>query len=126
MIGRAIKRYERVSPRKVKRMLDIIRGKGVLEARALLQFYPSRSKIPILKTLNSAVANLKNNVGTLRIDDNDLFVKEAKVDPGPQMKRWRAGFRGTADMIKKRTSHITLIIDSHKVIESKKKKGEGD
>lgn len=120
MIGRAVKRYERVSPRKVKRMLDLIRGKNVLDARALLQFHPSRSKIPILKTLNSAVANLKNNVGTLRIDDKDLFVKQAKVDPGPQMKRWRAGFRGTADMIIKRTSHITLVVDSYKPLEVKK------
>ena len=120
MIGRAVKRYERVSPRKVKRMLDIIRGKRILEARALLQFHPSRSKIPILKTLNSAVANFKNSVGSLRIDESDLFIKEARVDSGPQMKRWRPGFRGTADMIRKRTSHITLVIDSYKPIEVKK------
>jgi large subunit ribosomal protein L22 len=120
MIGKAVKRYERVSPRKVKRMLDVIRGKKVVEARALLQFHSSRSKIPILKTLNSAVANFKNNVGTLRIDDSDLFVKEAKVDPGPQLKRWRPGFRGTADMIRRRTSHITLVVDSYKPLEVKK------
>jgi large subunit ribosomal protein L22 len=120
MIGKAIKRYERVSPRKVKRMLDVIRGKKVVEARALLQFHPSRSKIPILKTLNSAVANFKNNIGTLRIDDSDLFVKEAKVDQGPQLKRWRPGFRGTADMIRRRTSHITLVVDSYKPLETKK------
>jgi len=120
MIARAIKRYERVSPRKVKRMLDIIRGKGVLQARNLLRFHHSRSKIPILKTLNSAVANLKSNVGSLRIDDRDLFVKEARVDSGPMMKRWRAGFRGTADMIRRRTSHITLVVDSYKPIEIKK------
>jgi large subunit ribosomal protein L22 len=120
MIARATKRYERISPIKVKRLLDIIRGKGVLEARALLQFHASRSKIPVLKTLNSAVANFKNNVGTLRIDDNDLFVKEAMVDSGPTMKRWRPGFRGSADMIRKRTSHITLVIASHKPVETKK------
>ena len=119
MIAKAIKRYERVSPRKVKRLLDLVRGKGVVEARALLQFNPSRTKIPVLKTLNSAVANFKNIVGTVRLEDSDLFIKEATVDEGPTMKRWRAGFRGTADMIKKRTCHITLVVDSYKPIEKK-------
>lgn len=120
MIAKAIKRYERIAPRKIKRMLDIVRGKGILEARALLQFQHSRSKLPILKTLNSAVANLKEKIGTARIDDGDLFVKEAKVDQGPTMRRWRAGFRGSAAMIKKRTCHITLVVDSYKPIENKK------
>jgi large subunit ribosomal protein L22 len=121
MIARAIKRYERVAPRKVRRMLDIIRGKGILEARSILQFSHSRSKIPILKTLDSAVANLKNKVGTVRIDDSDVFVHEARVDDGPTMKRWRAGFRGTADMIRRRTCHITVVVETYKSIE---KKGE--
>jgi large subunit ribosomal protein L22 len=120
MMARAIKRYERVAPRKIQRMLDIIRGKGVLQARALLQFHPSRSKVPVLKVLNSAVANFKNSVGSLRIDDGELYIKEARVDPGPVMKRWRPGFRGTADMIKRRTSHITVAVDSYKPIETKK------
>ena len=120
MIAKAIKRYERVSPRKIKRMLDVIRGKGIMEARAILQFHHSRSKQPVLKTLDSAVANLKEKVGSVRIDDNDLFVKEAKVDEGPTMRRWRAGFRGSADMIRRRTCHITLVVDSYKPIESKK------
>jgi large subunit ribosomal protein L22 len=119
MIARAIKRYERMSPRKAKMILDVIRGKGVMEARALLQFHPSRSKIPILKTMNSAVANFKNNVGTLRVDDSELYVKEASVDAGPALKRWRPGFRGTADMIRRRTCHIRVIIDSYKPIEKK-------
>jgi len=119
MIARAIKRYERVSPRKVKMILDVIRGKGVMEARALLQFHPSRSKIPILKTMNSAVANFKSSVGTLRVDDSELYVKEASVDAGPTLRRWRPGFRGTADMIRRRTCHIKVIIDSYKPIEKK-------
>jgi len=120
MIARSVKRYERVAPRKIKRMLDVIRGKSAMEARALLQFNHSRSKIPILKTLNSAIANFKNKVGTVRIEDKDLFVKEARVDAGPTMKRWRAGFRGTADAIKRRTSHITLVIDSYKPLQEEK------
>lgn len=119
MIAKAVKRYERVSPRKIQRLLDIIRGKRIPEARALLQFNPSQSKIPVLKTLNSAVANMKDKVGTVRIEDNDLFVKEARADEGPTLKRWRAGFRGTADMIRRRTCHITLIVDSYKPIKTK-------
>ena len=119
MIARAVKRYERVSPRKVKMILDVIRGKGIKEARATLQFHPSRSKIPILKTLNSAVANFKSNVGTLRVDDSELYVKEAKADEGPMLKRWRPGFRGTADMIRRRTCHITVTVGSYKPIEKK-------
>jgi len=119
MIARAIKRYERVSPRKARMILDVIKGKGVQEARALLQFHPSRSKIPILKTLNSAVANFKNNVGTIRVDDSELYIKEAKADAGPTLKRWRPGFRGTADMIRRRTSHITVTVDSYKPIQKK-------
>ncbi|HEC77783.1 MAG TPA: 50S ribosomal protein L22 [candidate division WOR-3 bacterium] len=121
MIAKAVKRYERISPRKVKRMLDIIRGKGVVEARALLKFNHSRSRIPVLKTLDSAVANLKVKVGSVRVDDSDLYIKEAKADEGPMMKRWRAGFRGTADMIRRRTCHITLIVDSYKPLESEEK-----
>ncbi len=120
MTAQARQRYARISSRKVTRVLDIIRGKGILEARSVLQFHHSKIKIPVLKTLNSAVANLKNKVGGLRIDDKDLFVKEARVDLGPQMKRWRAGFRGGADMIKRRTCHITLVVDSYKPIEMKK------
>jgi large subunit ribosomal protein L22 len=120
MMARAVKRFERLSPRKVKRMLDIIRGKGIVQARAILQFHHSRSKLPVLKTLNSAVANLKDRIGAVRVDDSDLFVREARVDGGPAMKRWRPGFRGTADMIKRRTCHITLVVDSYKPIETKK------
>ena len=114
-----MKRYERLSPRKAKMFLDVIKGKGINEARALLQFHPSRSKIPILKTLNSAVANFKNNVGTIRIDDSELFIKDARADAGPTLKRWRPGFRGTANMIRRRTCHIRVIVDSYKPIEKK-------
>uniref|UniRef100_A0A7C4XA85 Large ribosomal subunit protein uL22 n=1 Tax=candidate division WOR-3 bacterium TaxID=2052148 RepID=A0A7C4XA85_UNCW3 len=120
MIFRAVKRYERLSPLKARRILRIIKGKDVPTARALLEFYHSRSKIPILKTLNSAVSNLKNRVGKVRIDDKDLYVKEAIAQDGPQMKRWRPGFRGTADMIRRRTCHIKIVIDSYKPIPIKK------
>lgn len=119
-MARAVKRYERASPMKIRRMLRIINGKTIPEARAILQFHHSRSRTPVLKTLNSAVANLKNMVGTVRLDDKDIFVKSAVVNDGPQMKRWRPGFHGSADMIIRRTCHITLIVDSYKPIPEKK------
>ncbi len=120
MMTRAVKRYERVSPLKVRKILQAIKGKGILEARAILGLYHSRSKLPILKTLNSAVANLKNRVGAVRIDDKDLYVKEAVANEGPQMKRWRPGFRGSPTMVRRRTCHITVVVDSHKPIPTKK------
>lgn len=120
MMVRAVKRYERVSALKVRKILRVIKGKDVPEARAILSIHHSRSKTPILKTLNSAVANLKNRVGTIRIDDKDLYVKEAVANEGPQMKRWRPGFRGSPTMIRKRTCHIMLVVDSRKSIPTKK------
>jgi large subunit ribosomal protein L22 len=123
MAVRAVKRYERVAPLKIRRMLRVIKGKDILAARATLQFFHSRSRIPVLKTLNSAVANFKNRVGAVRVDDKDLYVKDAHVNDGPQMRRWRAGFRGSPNMIRRRTCHITLIVDSRKPITLKKEKG---
>jgi len=120
VIAKAVKRYERTSAMKIRRMLRLIKGQGVPKARGLLQFLPSRSRITVLKTLNSAVANLKNKVGTVRVEDSDLFVKDAFVWDGPQMKRWRPGFRGSADMIRKRTCHITLIVGLYKPLPEKK------
>jgi len=119
-MARAVKRYERVSPLKVRKILREIKGKGVLQARAILSLYHSRTKIPILKTLNSAVANLKNKVGSARVDDKDLFVKEAVANDGPQMKRLRPGFRGSPAIIRRRTCHIKIVVDSYKPIEVRK------
>jgi large subunit ribosomal protein L22 len=120
MTARAVKRYERASALKVRRLLKIIKGQPVPKARAILQLHPSRQKVTVLKTLNSAVANLKSTLGAVRVDDKELFVKAATANEGPQMKRWRPGFRGSADMIRRRTCHITLVVDSYKPIASKK------
>jgi len=120
MMAKAVKRYERASPLKIRRLLRVIKGKKIPEARAILQFQHTRLKFPVIKTLNSAVSNLKNMVGTIRLDDGDIIVKEATVNDGPQMKRWRAGFRGSANMIIRRTCHITLTVDSIKPIPTKK------
>lgn len=125
MMARASKRYERGSPLKIRRMLKIIKGKKIPAARAVLQFHHSRMRVPVLKTLNSAVANLKSIVGAVRLDDKDIIVREATVNDGPQMKRWRPGFRGSADMIIRRTCHIALTVDTLKPVAVKtSKKGE--
>ncbi|MEO0127578.1 MAG: uL22 family ribosomal protein [candidate division WOR-3 bacterium] len=120
MMTRAVKRYERASPLKVRKILREIKGKPVPQARAILTLHHSRTKIPILKTLNSAVANLKNKVGSVRVEDNDLYVKEAIANEGPRFKRLRPGFRGSPSIIKRPTCHITIIVDSYKPIQSKK------
>ncbi len=120
MMARAVKRYERASPLKVRKILREIKGKAVPEARAILSLYHSRTKIPVLKTLNSAVANLKNLVGSVRIEDKNLYVKEAVVNEGPRYKRLRPGFRGSPAIIKRPTCHIKIVIDSYKPIQLKK------
>lgn len=119
MPGLAIKRYERASARKVNRLLGLIRGKNIIQARNSLMFLSSRTKLVVLKTLNSAVANLKNQEGSLKIEDQQLYVKAAAVDGGPIMKRWRAGPFGMPHMIRRRTCHITITVDKKQV----KKKG---
>lgn len=111
MPGVAIKRYERASARKVNRLLGLIRGQNVIKARNALIFLSSRTKIPVLKVLNSAVANLKNKEGKLKIEDKDLFVKSAVVDGATMLKRWKAGPFGMPHIIRRRTCHITITVD---------------
>jgi len=109
--GVAIKKYERASPRKVNRLLSLIRGKDVIKARNTLMFLPTKTKVSVLKTLNSAVANLKNREGKLKIEDKDLYIKSAVVDGGSMMKRWRPGPFGMPHMIRRRTCHIKIMVD---------------
>ena len=111
MPGVAIKRYERVSARKVNRLLGLIRGEAVIKARNTLVFLHSRTKIVVLKTLNSAIANLKNKEGKIKVDDNDLYVKSATADGATMLKRWKAAPHGMPHMIRRRTCHITITVD---------------
>ncbi|MCX7995081.1 MAG: 50S ribosomal protein L22 [candidate division WOR-3 bacterium] len=120
MMARAVKRYERASPLKVRKILKEIKGKTIPEARAILNFYHSRTRIPVLKTLNSAVANLKYKVGSVRVDDQNLFVKEAVANDGPRYKRLRPGFRGRPAIIKRPTCHIKIIVESLTPLQAKK------
>ena len=108
MEAKAIAKYIRMSPQKVRLVVDLVRGKKVEEARQILQFTRKYAAGPVSKVLNSALANAKQNPN---IDENILYVKEVLVDQGPSLKRWRARAQGRAASIKKRMSHITVVLD---------------
>jgi large subunit ribosomal protein L22 len=105
--SRAIARHIRISPRKARRVIDLIRGKDVDEARAILRFVAHKAASPIHKVLQSAVANAENNYD---MDADALYVKAAFVDAGPSLKRLMPRAQGRADVLKKRSSHITIIV----------------
>ena len=107
MESKAILRYARISPRKVGIVLDLIRGKDVEMAHAILKNTPKSASEYLLKLLNSAVANAENNKN---MDRGSLIVSECYVCPGPTLKRIMPRARGSADRILKRTSHITIIV----------------
>ena len=101
-------KYVRISPRKVKIVIDLIRGKSVQEAQAILTFTPKAASPVVLKLLNSAIANAENN---LKMNRNDLYVAEVYANPGPTLKRYVARSRGSASPMLKRTSHISVVLD---------------
>ena len=107
MEARAQATYIRISPRKVKIVLDLIRTKPVDEAMAIVKFTPKAACEPIAKLLKSAAANAENN---LNLNKEDLYVSECFVCPGPILKRIRPRAQGRAYRIEKRTSHITLVL----------------
>jgi len=112
MAVRAQAKYVRVAPRKAREVVDQIRGKSVADARATLQFANRGAGILVAKVLNSAVANAENNNGLVA---DQLYVKEAKVDEGPTMKRWKFRAMGRVNRIRKRTSHITVEVEQREV-----------
>lgn len=107
MEAKAIARYVRVSPRKARIVVDLIRGKSVVRAREILAFTNRGVAETVEKTLNSAVANAEHN-NHLRGDN--LVVKAAYVDEGPTLKRIRPRAKGSASRINKRTCHITIVV----------------
>ncbi|MCX8015590.1 MAG: 50S ribosomal protein L22 [candidate division WOR-3 bacterium] len=112
MEARALLRFQRGSAKKMNRILELIRNKPVPEAIAILRFLPKPSKTPILKTLKSATANAMLKVGKAKITEKDLYVKKATADCGPMMKRFKAGPRGSANPILRRTCHIDIVVAS--------------
>lgn len=109
MEAKAISRFVRVSPRKARVVVDQIRGKSVLQAREVLAFTNRAVAEVVEKTLNSAVANAENNA---HANVNNLVVKSCYVDEGPTLKRYRPRAKGSASRIRKRTSHITIVVSN--------------
>ena len=108
MAVRAQARYVRVSPRKAREVVDLIRGKSVAEARSVLFFANRNAARLVAKVLESAVASAEHNNG---LSADELYVKEARVDEGPTLKRWRFRAMGRVNRILKRSSHVTVILD---------------
>lgn len=107
MEARAIARYIRISPYKARAVADLIRGKKVSEALAILKFTPRKAAKIIEKTLQSAVANAEHNYN---MNTDELYVSKIMVDQGPSLKRYKPRAQGRADLITKKTSHITVVV----------------
>jgi large subunit ribosomal protein L22 len=100
--------YLRIAARKVRLVADLVRNMDVKEAEIQLKFMPKRASVPLLKLLNSATANAKNNFD---LEKDILYIKKIMVNEGPPFKRWKAGSRGRANPITKKISHINLVLD---------------
>lgn len=98
----------RIAPRKVRLVADLIRGKAVVEAQTILSFGDKKANLPMLKLLNQAMANAKNN---FQLDPLNFFIAVITVDEGPKSKRYQPRARGQAYEIQKKSSHITLTLE---------------
>jgi large subunit ribosomal protein L22 len=103
----AIARFVRVTPMKARRVVDLVRGLDVDEALSLLHFAPQAASEPVYKVLESAVSNAVSGEG---LDRSSLIITKAMVDEGPTMKRFRPRAQGRASRIRKRTSHVTVVV----------------
>ena len=108
MEAKAIAKYVRMSPIKLKPVTDLVRGKDLNEALTILKFTPGKGAELVEKVVKSAAANAENNMD---LDPDDLYVAEIYAHQGPTMKRWRAGAQGRASMILKRSSHIGVTLE---------------
>ena len=117
MEARAQARFVRVTPMKARRVVDLIRGLPAADAQAVLRFAPQDASEPVGKVLDSAIANATNNHN---LDPASLVVAEAYVDEGPTMRRFRPRAQGRAFRIRKRTSHITVVLDTLDAVEAVK------
>lgn len=107
MQAKASSNYVRIAPRKVQLVIDLIRGKEIGDAIAILRHTPKAASPVLEKLLNSAIANAEHNYS---MDTSNLFISEAFVNQGPTMRRFRPRAMGRASRINKRTSHITLVV----------------
>lgn len=108
MESKAILKYARISPRKVRRVTDLIKGKNAGDAMINLGFLPHRGSDMVAKVLKSAMANAEQKKVA---DPESMKISKVFIDQGPTMKRMRPRAQGRADVIRKRTSHITLVLE---------------
>ena len=111
MEAKAIAKGVRIAPRKARLVINLVRGKDVSEAEIILNNINKEAARLINKVLKSAVSNAENN---FNMDKEKLYIKEAYINEGQTMKRYRFGSRGHIDPIKKRTSHITIVVSDEK------------
>lgn len=104
---RATHKYLRMTPRKVRLVVDVVRGKPVRQALDILRFMNKAAAQPVAAAVKSAVANAEQNA---HLDADDLFIAEIYADKAPTAKRWQPGARGRANPILKRASHITVVV----------------
>jgi large subunit ribosomal protein L22 len=112
MEAKAKARFVRVTPQKARRVVDLIRGKQAGEAVAVLKFAPQAAGETVLKVVESAIANAREAAkrSNERLDEADLYISEVFVDEGPTLKRFRPRAQGRAFRVRKRTSHITVVV----------------
>jgi len=108
--GRAKSKYVRMAPRKVQRVLELVRGKRVEDALNILHFCQKRASLPIEKTIRSAVANIIHGEGSNKVEVGDFIIKKAAVNEGPMLKRFIPRAMGRATRILKRTCHISIVV----------------
>jgi len=108
METRAVAKFVRISPRKIRLVMDQVRGKQIGEALNMLSFAPQRGARILKKLVNSAIANAEQNTS---VDVDSLYIMRVYADEGPTLKRWRPRAQGRATSIRKRTSHLTVVLN---------------
>ncbi len=114
MEARAVEKYIRISPRKIKYVIDLVKKKQLEEAVDLLTFTPKRAANVVKKAIQSASSNALENFKEYKVKEDNLYIKEIYVTEGPTLKRFKPRARGRADRVLKRTSHITVIVSDYK------------
>jgi len=112
LLSKASAKYVRITPRKMRLVADLVRGKKVNEAVNMLGFTHKRSAGPIEKVVRSALANLLQQDAAAKLDPADAIIQEIRVDEGPMLKRWRPRAMGRAYHIQKKTSHLTVVVSA--------------
>ncbi|MDO7788920.1 50S ribosomal protein L22 [Desulforamulus aquiferis] len=111
MEAKAIAKFIRVSPRKARMVVDLIRGKKLEEALAILRYTPNKATEAVTKAVKSAAANAEHNY---EMDKDELIISQIYVDQGPTLKRFQPRAMGRADVMRRKTSHITVVVSDKK------------